>query len=261
MINIILICILSLLIIIYICRVCHIHIHRNRNINYNNQNVNQNVNENVNENVNQNYNKNSNQHSNQHSNQSNITKQMKVFLVSLEKDKERRDNLGIIPDYIYAVDGSKLDIDKLKADNILSKTNTLRKGEIGCYMSHVELLKKAIQQEDKYVLILEDDAKIEPDTFGKINELLKDVPDDAELIFIGYNYYETYKYQKSIYLHGTQSYIVNVRNLNLDKINKLYPIEKPIDTIIPKHFVTYIILPKIVELSKYASYSNTQNIN
>ena len=244
MINIILICILSLLIIIYICRVCHIH--RNRHRNYNNQNSNQT----------------SNQTSNQNSNQiSNIiSKKMKVFLVSLEKDKERRDDLGIVPDYTYAVDGTKLDIDKLKADNILSKTSTLKKGEIGCYMSHIELLKKSIQQEDKYVLILEDDAKLEPDTFDKINDILKDVPDDAELIFIGYNYYETYKYQKSIYLHGTQSYIVNVRNLNLDKINKLYPIEKPIDTIIPKHFITYIILPKIVELSKHARFSNTQNI-
>ena len=41
-----------------------------------------------------------------------------IYLVSLEKDKERRENLNIIPDYTYAVDGSKLHIDKLKTENI-----------------------------------------------------------------------------------------------------------------------------------------------
>jgi len=185
---------------------------------------------------------------------------IKVFLVSLEKDKERRDNLGIIPDFIFSVDGSKLDLDQLKKDGILSNTSTLTKGEIGCYMSHVELLKKAVMQKDKYVLILEDDAKIEPYTFDKINDVLKEAPKDAELIFIGYNYNESYDYKKSIYLHGCQSYIVNTHNMNLEKIKKLFPIEKPIDTIIPKYFVTYITIPKIVELSEFGSISNTQGI-
>ena len=123
------------------------------------------------------------------------------------------------------------------------------------------MLKRAIKQKSKYVLILEDDAKIEPDTFQKINEVLKEVPVDTELIFIGYNYNESYKFQKSIYLHGTQSYIVNTHNMSLDKINKLYPIKSPIDTVIPKKFNTYITIPKIVELNnKYNGYSNTQNI-
>ena len=191
----------------------------------------------------------------------NYGNKLPVFLISLPKDKDRRDNLGIIPDYTYAVDGTNLDVNKLKEDNIVASDSEITKGEIGCYMSHIEMLKRSIKQKSKYVLILEDDAKIESDTFQKINEVLKEVPVDAELIFIGYNYNESYKFQKSIYLHGTQSYIVNTRNMSLDKINKLYPIKSPIDTVIPKKFNTYITIPKIVELNnKYNGYSNTQNI-
>ena len=65
-----------------------------------------------------------------------------IFVVSLEKDYKRREKLGIIPDYIYAVNGHNLDIDQLKKDGIININNKMTKGEIGCYLSHIHMLKK-----------------------------------------------------------------------------------------------------------------------
>ena len=184
-----------------------------------------------------------------------------VYLVSLDKDKERRDYLNVTPDYIYSVDGSKLDIDRLKNENIISKNCRLKRGEIGCYMSHLELLKRSLNS-DKYVLILEDDAEIKDDLFEKINVVLETAPEDFDCLFIGYNYYEEYStFKKVNYTHGAQSYIVNPKNITMSKINSLYPIEKPYDVILPVIMKTYIVIPKLVELSKFGGFSNTQNIH
>ena len=46
-----------------------------------------------------------------------------------------------------------------------------------------------------------------------------------------------------------------------EKINKLFPIKKPYDIILPITFKTYIVIPKIVELNeKFGGISNTQGI-
>jgi glycosyl transferase family 25 len=183
-----------------------------------------------------------------------------IFLVSLPKDDIRRKNLGIKPDYTYAVDGSTLDIDKLKKDGIISNNNTLTKGEIGCYLSHVHLLKKALNSK-KPVLILEDDAKIEVDTLNKIKKVIENPPKDWDLIFLGYNYYEEYSTFKQInYLHGTHAYLINTKNLTKAKIDSLLPIEKPYDVILPIKFKTYISQPKIIQLGEFGGISNTQSI-
>lgn len=184
-----------------------------------------------------------------------------IFLVSLEKDIERRSKLNIIPNYTIGIDGSKLDITKLIEENKVDKSCNLKKGEIGCFLSHVELLKKAYESK-KIVLILEDDAKIENDTMDKIQQVLKNVPDDFEMIFLGYNYYEEeYTFKNSKYLHGAHAYIVNGKKLSLEKINKLFPFILPYDVALPKIFKTYIIIPKVIELGEFGSISNTQGIN
>jgi len=184
-----------------------------------------------------------------------------VYLVSLEKDKERRKYLNIKPDYTYAVDGSKLDINALKKDNIITNDCTLTRGEIGCFLSHVHLLNKAMDT-NKYTLILEDDAKVPDDIINKIMKTIESSPKDFDILFLGYNYYEEYTTFKQInYLHGAQAYLINPKNMNKEKIKKLLPIKKPYDVVLPITFKTYIVIPKIVELNtKFAGHSNTQGI-
>jgi len=189
------------------------------------------------------------------------TNDINIYLVSLEKDKERRKYLNIKPDYTYAVDGSKLDIVKLKNENILSKDCKLTKGEIGCFLSHVHLLNKAIDT-GKFTLILEDDAKVPEGLIEKIINTIETSPKDFDILFLGYNYHEEYTTFKQInYLHGAQAYLINPKNMTKEKIKKLFPIEKPYDVVLPVTFKTYIVIPKIVELNeKFAGVSNTQGI-
>ena len=190
----------------------------------------------------------------------NFNDDIDIYLVSLDKDIERRNELNLKVDYTYSFDGSQLDLEKLKTDGIIDKSCKMTKGEIGCYLSHVHMLKKSLTQ-NKKILVIEDDIKTEKDTFDKINKVLKIAPKDFELLFIGYNYYEKYEFENNNLVHGTQSYIVNTKLLTEEKINKLYPIKEPIDVTLPKVFKCYITVPKIIELSaKFGGISNTQAI-
>jgi len=186
---------------------------------------------------------------------------LNIFVVSLEKDYKRREKLGIIPDYIYAVNGHELDIDEMKKNGIININNKMTKGEIGCYLSHIHMLKKALESK-KQVLILEDDANIEVDTFQKI-KALKDIPEDWDILSIGYNYFEEFSinsFNKIKYLHGTHAYLVNNKNITIEKINSLLPIDKPYDISLPIKLKTYIVKPKIIELGEFGGISNTQGI-
>lgn len=209
----------------------------------------------------------------------NKLKNIDVYLISLDKDIERRNNLNIITDFTYSVNGKNLDLDNLKNKGILGKNCKLTKGEIGCYMSHVFMLQKSLKSIFNHILILEDDALIEDTLSKKIDNIITNVPKDFELLFLSYNYYEGYNYdfekyeyydqfeyydysdyKKINYVHGCQAYLVNKNLISEEKIKKLYPMEKPYDTIICKFFKAYIVIPKLIKLSKFGSYSNTQNI-
>jgi len=172
-----------------------------------------------------------------------------IYLISLPKDIQRRSALNIKPDYTYAVDGSQ----------ILTNDTDLTKGELGCYLSHVHMLSKALNSPSKYVLVLEDDVGHIP--LESLDTWIRDAPVDFELLFLGWNYYEKFDYEQISYLHGTQSYVINTHNVTQEKINKLFPAEKPIDITLPTKFISYVIKPKTIELGPYASYSNTQNVN
>jgi GR25 family glycosyltransferase involved in LPS biosynthesis len=123
------------------------------------------------------------------------------------------------------------------------------------------MLKKALESK-KQVLILEDDANIEVDTFQKI-KALKDIPEDWDILSIGYNYFEEFSinsFNKIKYLHGAHAYLVNNKNITIEKINSLLPIDKPYDIALPIKLKTYIVKPKIIELGEFGGISNTQGI-
>lgn len=179
-----------------------------------------------------------------------------VYLVSLEKDIERRNNVlsQINVDYVYAVDGNTLNLDTLEIEN-----KNLKKGQIGCYLSHVHLLNKAIGNKNK-ILVLEDDAEITNDIL-KIEEIIKNAPEDFEILFLGYNYHENHDYESVSFVYGTHGYIINSQNITKEKIDKFFPISLPYDIALPRVLKSYIVIPKVIELNKTFMYtSNTQSI-
>ena len=192
------------------------------------------------------------------------TKNIPVYVVSMEKDKHRREYLykKIIPEMHVGIDGNNLKIYKN-----LNKID-LKLGEIGCYLSHYFLLSHIAKKDDDYAIILEDDIEYKD---YDILKLIDTLPNDWDILCLSHNYYTENNINKrkytnnSIlkninYLHGAQAYLVKTSSIK-SKLNKLFPIKNPYDLILPEIFNTYIIEPKIMELSHFRNYSNTQNIN
>lgn len=197
-----------------------------------------------------------------------------VYLVSMEKDIKRRKNLFkyVTPNEYSSVDGSKLlPIKILKEINIIEKED-IKKGEIGCYLSHYNIFNKIKNYNDIYSIIIEDDVEFDiKKNINIIKDLVNNAPLDWEIIFIGHNYYEEnekkdhhkfneYTFKKIKRVFGTQSYIINNKAI-YSKIQKLLPIKDPIDIILPRIFISYVIEPQLTSLSNYGSESNTQGIN
>jgi GR25 family glycosyltransferase involved in LPS biosynthesis len=168
-----------------------------------------------------------------------------------------------------AVNGKKLDINDLKNNNILANENALsedynhKMGEIGCYLSHLNIYKKIKEDNKKgYTIIFEDDFLINSDNL--INEVKKAIDIlnskniDFDFLFLGNlkdNHGENiadnlYYIDKNINLYGTHGYIIN--NKNIDKIiDNLNKIVKPIDNSIQdlsydSVFNTIVIYPNLV---------------
>lgn len=101
-------------------------------------------------------------------------------------------------------------------------------GMLCCAFSHMSIIKYAKMMNLKGVLILEDDVVLSPD-FPERLKLLEEVPEDAQMIYIGAivtNDYLTKKHKVSehvwdiqkMYLYATHSYIVT--NLGYDNVIK-----------------------------------------
>lgn len=181
-----------------------------------------------------------------------------IYLISLDKDVKRREKLtDVNPVLTFAVNGKDLDVDKLKEDGIVSVDCKLKKGEIGCYLSHIYMMNRALET-GKSVLIIEDDVKLSQ---TEINQI-KDVNVDADVVCVGHNYYrEEYFTTKPItYLHGMHAYIFNSYNVSNEKMRQFFPIKEAIDVVLPTILSVHVVEPKIVELGEFGHISNTQGI-
>lgn len=166
----------------------------------------------------------------------NIKKQEKIFNI----------NINIFE----AIKGVSINQEELINNNILNpifKYPTIkRSNEIGCYMSHLTLLKniKNIKNnnidQSNYSVILEDDFEIINSDFQIIiNDALLQIPNNFDILFLGYpviidestnlNYSTNlYEFNNKNNIYGAYAYLIN--NNNIDKIIKnIEYIDMPID--------------------------------
>lgn len=96
----------------------------------------------------------------------------KVYVINLDRSKERLSRItdrfaqvGLTFERISAVDGRHItDSSLLDYDYIRNRFNYGRKltnGEIACYASHLRALRKFLNSDENYCLILEDDAVVD----------------------------------------------------------------------------------------------------
>jgi len=196
-----------------------------------------------------------------------------MYVISL-KNEDRMNNIKIQENKIKseieifdAVKGWELNAEELFKNGIISESyrnpNRYQQGQLGCYMSHLNLLKKIKKENNKgYTIIFEDDFDITVDNFSKeVDSILEKINNKSlyfDLIYLGNqvgikgenvmdNIYEV---DKNTNLLGTHGYIVN--NINIDKIiENIKFINNPIDDkydYLAKNDILkiYIIDPRIV---------------
>lgn len=202
-----------------------------------------------------------------------FSNEIPVYLISLEKDAERRKKLyeKIQPDEYSAVNGSKLVTKEELVQNGKLEDKDLKNGQIGCYMSHYNILDKIRNYKDEFSIIIEDDVVLDmKEQLDNIKEIANNAPSDWEIIFIGHNYYRetnppqhhqynNWTFKKIEYMHGAQSYLIKNKSIH-SKIKLLYPIKAPYDVILPNIFISYIVDPPLTHLSEFGGYSNTESI-
>ncbi len=91
-----------------------------------------------------------------------------TYLINLDRAKERFlavdeqfQQAGVSYERFSAVDARFLDQEKYQINN--QYTRDFIPGEIGCYLSHIKVLRKFLESDNQFAVIVEDDAKLASD--------------------------------------------------------------------------------------------------
>ena len=199
---------------------------------------------------------------------SNITNNIdKIYFINLDSSKDRleymnqqgkNNNLNLVR--YPAVYGKDIDKESLIQRGILDNNHKLKDGELGCYLSHLGILKKAHRDKDNIIMVLEDDIIFNEDFKEKLNEYYKEVPNDWDIIYLGGSRLRGRKisehvlkgvYDKEVngnYNMGMYAVLLNKKSIN-KILKKVYPIRNAIDTIIAKNndnLNIYFLNPSII---------------
>jgi glycosyl transferase family 25 len=181
---------------------------------------------------------------------------MDMFQEKFKTCSERLEKIGIKSEQFSAVVGKDLNFSYIKdicdpkvlytlengrnTDNEISTV-----GMIGCYLSHVKLWEKLVQENLDYMYIFECDAI--PITFdkNKISNLLQSLPRDWDIFFLGSSIQQSDKEKiinadiikmNGIYF-GTHAYVINKKGAE-KLLKKCFPITSQVDSYI-SYMITY----------------------
>ena len=209
----------------------------------------------------------------------NNTNKIDYYVIHLKRNPERIDNILKNEEKlknkinIYnAIDGRLIkNINDLKEydKNLINNFPTALIGEIGCYLSHLLIIKQ-IENNDNYTVIFEDDLNIEDNNLHeKILEIVNKV-NDFDMIYlgntsdnVGEKYIDNiYQVDPNKHLWGMHSYLI--KNKNAKKIyDSLLNIDDAIDVKTKKLFDlkklnAYVIYPRLVNQLSYMLGSTTR---
>lgn len=144
---------------------------------------------------------------------------MKTYVINLEKRPDRLkyiseqlDQLGLEYERVEAVDGSSLERPYPLFNEkrfLLDQKKHVVSGEIGCALSHREIWKKIVANNESHALILEDDIEVNSD----IKKLLGDINSIEKFDFLNVSSAEPYSSSEE-----------KIRNLLDDGVEKRPPV-------------------------------------
>ena len=125
----------------------------------------------------------------------------KIYVLSIESAAVRRDLFarrfkGLNYSFFFGADKNKFTIEEAGAKNIFNErlarhhhrfSKTMMHGEIACSWSHKMMYKDMLVNNYNQVLIFEDDAMPDEKMLQQIPIILKEIPDNCELLMWGWD--------------------------------------------------------------------------
>lgn len=143
----------------------------------------------------------------------------KIYVINLSRRKDRLQHIteecakhGLEMIRVEAVDGSK----------ILYRIHSKRKAAIiGCYKTHLGLLKQFNDLDNDYFFIAEDDAIFAENFKEKLSNYINELPDDWDMIYLGGNIKSkgsvaefSSNFKKALNVFCTHAYIVRKKAIS-----------------------------------------------
>ena len=206
----------------------------------------------------------------------------KIYCINLERSKDRWENIkkgaknaNIKVERFNAIDGKNIDKTETSQRNNININHRLRKGTIGCALSHILLLRKIGRESNNYVLVLEDDVVIPKDFNEKVDLYLNKVDFDFDILFLGgCNIYgkkhkdvfvkPVLTNNQNIYRYNLCCHAMLINKKNIHKVLKvLSSIDRSLDTQLRegfKHLNVYYCNPQIIFQNREL-LSDLQSVN
>lgn len=118
-----------------------------------------------------------------------------IFCINLDRSKDRWLKIkdqeltlnGPKIERIPAVDGSIMDKGELIKQNKITPLcyNICSAGMIGCWLSHLKIWKKIVNEKIPLSVVIEDDAEFPTDYKNKIKNLMPFIPENADIVLLG----------------------------------------------------------------------------
>lgn len=181
-----------------------------------------------------------------------------IFIINLKTrlNKKRKTqiqlkNNNLTGTFIEAFDGRYIDVNNLKKKDIVGdypNYRQLRRGEIGCYLSHLKCWDLILKTGKPYGLVLEDDVVFANDFRSKFNDVFSHIKDKPwDIIQLGRRCKQgwfdkdctegTYIYNDAFYPsvvgYGAFAYIIKPEAIN-KLLKNIFPISRPIDVVVPE---------------------------
>ena len=199
----------------------------------------------------------------------NNNKLIDYYVINIPTHQKRCDNIAKMSDII----GTKINIFEaikgIDIKNVLDYDENINFtfkynyiNEVGCYLSHLLLIKSLMKSKYEYTVIFEDDFNIINDNFiEELNNIINNLKNtDFDIVFLGNNndnYGSNYKdniynIAKNKIMWGTHAYLVNNKNINKIYTNLLL-LDEPIDVKYKQLYNdnklnNYVIYPIIVSI-------------
>lgn len=138
-------------------------------------------------------------------------------------DRLSKTDMTVPPIRMAAVDGRNLNLQELVTPQALAEIERaervgfrerhyeLTRGAVGCALSHRAAWDRLLASDKGMVMVCEDDAKLEPDVFARLQAALARMPSDWDLLLLGYwcvkcRSFETHKALERFF--GLHTYLI-----------------------------------------------------